>query len=47
MKRTKQQLINVIEQLEQWMQDNSTEHEARPQMEAKLRQAKQELSEYK
>lgn len=47
MKRTKQRLENIIEELEQWMIDNSREHEARGQMEEKLRKAKQELAEYK
>ena len=47
MKRTKQRLENVIEEIEQWMFDNSKEHEARVQMEEKLRKAKQELAEYK
>ena len=47
MKRTKQRLENVIEEINQWLIDNSKEHEARGQMEEKLRKAKQELSEYK
>ncbi|MEO6176807.1 MAG: hypothetical protein ABIP27_16770 [Flavobacterium circumlabens] len=45
--RTKQRLENVIEEIEQWLFDNSTEHEARGQMQEKLRKAKQELTEYK
>jgi hypothetical protein len=45
--RTRQRLENLIEELEQWLFDNSKEHEARIQMEERLREAKQELSEYK
>lgn len=40
---TKQQLINKIAELEQWLQDNHAEHIARPQIEADLRKARQEL----
>lgn len=47
MKRTKQRLENVIEEIEQWLFDNAKEHEARGQMEEKLIKAKKELSEYK
>ena len=47
MKRTKQRLQNIIEEIEQWLLDNSKEHEARGHMEEKLRKAKQELAEYK
>ncbi|QSW90734.1 hypothetical protein J0383_07960 [Flavobacterium endoglycinae] len=47
MKRTRQRLENLIEELNQWLNDNSKEHEARTQMEEKLREAKQELAEYK
>lgn len=46
MKRTKQRLENIIEEIEQWLFDNSKEHEARAQMEEKLRKAKIELAEY-
>lgn len=45
--RTKQRLENLIEELEQWLFDNSKEHEARIQMEERLREAKRELSEHK
>jgi hypothetical protein len=40
---TKQQLKNRITQLEQWLFDNSAEHEARPQIETDLRKAKEQL----
>jgi hypothetical protein len=40
---TKQQLINRIALLEQWLSDNSPEHDARPNIEADLRKAKEEL----
>lgn len=36
-------LKNKIAELEQWLQDNSSEHEARPQINADLRNAKQEF----
>ena len=41
---TKQQLVNKIAELEQWLIDNHSEHIARPQIEADLRKAKQELA---
>ena len=44
---TKQQLKNKISDLEQWLTDNSPEHEARPQIEADLRKAKEQLSKIK
>jgi hypothetical protein len=47
MKRTKQHLENIIEETEQWLFDNPKEHEARGQMEEKLKKAKQELVERK
>lgn len=47
MRRTKQRLENVVEEIEQWLFDNAKEHEARGQMEEKLREAKQELADYK
>jgi hypothetical protein len=47
MKRTKRHLKNVIEEIEQWLFDNAKEHEARGQMNEKLKKAKQELSQYK
>lgn len=34
---TKRQLTRKIEDLEQWLRDNSSEHEARPTIEADLR----------
>jgi hypothetical protein len=40
---TKQQLVNKIAELEQWLIDNHSEHIARPQIEADLRKAKREL----
>ncbi|EMY3483769.1 hypothetical protein [Flavobacterium psychrophilum] len=40
---TKQQLVNKIAELEQWLTDNHSEHIARPQIECDLRKAKQEL----
>lgn len=40
---TEQQLKNKIADREQWLFDNSPEHEARPQIEADLRKAKEEL----
>lgn len=43
--RTKQQLINKIAELEQWLLDNHSEHCARPQIEADLRKAIEELNE--
>ena len=44
---TKQQLKNKISELEQWLFDNSPEHEARPQIEADLRKAKEQLAKLK
>lgn len=41
--QTKTQLQNKIAELQQWLQDNSPEHEARPQIEADLRKAIDEL----
>lgn len=41
--RTKTQLKNKIAELKQWLQDNSPEHEARPQIERDLRNAIDEL----
>lgn len=43
--RTKPQLQNKIQELKQWLQDNSLEHEARPQIESDLRDAIKELHE--
>lgn len=40
---TKQQLKNKISELEQWLTDNSPEHEARPHIVTDLRKAKEEL----
>ena len=41
--RTKTQLKNKIAELKQWLQDNSPEHEARPQIESDLRTNIEEL----
>ncbi|MCV9929491.1 hypothetical protein OIU83_17655 [Flavobacterium sp. LS1R49] len=41
---TNQQLKNKIAQLEQWLFDNASEHEARPQIETDLRKAKEQLA---
>ena len=41
--RTNIQLKNKIAELEQWLIDNHSEHIARPQIEADLRNAKQEM----
>lgn len=41
---TKQQLKNKIADLKQWLKDNSSEHEARPQIERDLRKAEEQLS---
>lgn len=40
---TKKQLKNKIEDLEQWLRDNSTHHESRPLIESDLRRFKQQL----
>lgn len=40
---TKQQFVNKIAELEQWLTDNHSEHIARPQIEGDLRKARQEL----
>jgi hypothetical protein len=40
---TKQQLKNKIADLEQWLKDNHSEHQARPQIESDLRKAKEQL----
>jgi len=40
---TKQELLNKIDLLEEWLKVNSPEHEARHQIEADLRKAKQDL----
>lgn len=40
---TKQQLKNKRAELEQWLTDNSNEHEARPLIEADLRKVKERL----
>lgn len=37
-----QQKANKIEELEQWLRDNSPEHEARPQIEADLRRLREQ-----
>ena len=42
---TSQQIKTKITELEQWLTDNHPEHCARPQIEADLRNAKQELLE--
>ncbi len=44
---TNQQLKNKISELEQWLFDNSSEHEARPMIEADLRNAKEQLANFK
>lgn len=44
---SKQRLKNKIAELTQWLFDNSSEHEARPQIEADLRKAKEELAKMK
>ena len=44
---SKQQLKNKISELEQWLRENSSEHEARPNIEADLRKAKEELTKIK
>jgi len=40
---TKRQLENKISELEQWLRDNNTEHEARPIIEKDLRIFRQKL----
>jgi hypothetical protein len=40
---TKQQLLNKISQLEQWLIDNPCNHISRPHIEADLRKAKEQL----
>lgn len=42
--QTKQQLKNKKEELEQWLRDNSTEHEARPMIESDLRRVNDQLA---
>ncbi len=44
---TKQQLKNKIAELEQWLFDNSPEHEARPMVIADLQKAKDKLAKLK
>lgn len=44
---SKQQLKNKISELEQWLKENASEHEARPHIEADLRKAKEELAKLK
>lgn len=39
---TPQQRTNKIAELEQWLEENSKEHEARPQIEARLKKLKSE-----
>ena len=41
---TKQQLKNKKDELEQWLHDNSTEHEARPMIQADLRKVNEKLA---
>jgi hypothetical protein len=41
--RTKTQLKNKIAELKQWLRDNASEHEARPQIERDLRNAISDL----
>lgn len=41
--RTKTHLENIIRDTEEWLKVNSKEHEARPAMELKLKNAKLEL----
>ncbi|SNA72113.1 hypothetical protein FI070_170031 [Flavobacterium psychrophilum] len=40
----KQQLKNRIADLEQWLNDNHSEHEARPYNESELKKAKEQLA---
>lgn len=44
---TKKQLKNKIAELEQWLFDNSSEHEARSQIVTDLRRAKEEFEKLK
>lgn len=41
---TKTQLENKKVELEQWLRDNSTEHEARPMIESDLRRTNEKLA---
>lgn len=41
---TPQQIHNKIAELEQWLRDNSPEHEARPNIEADLRRLKEQAT---
>lgn len=43
--RTKQQLQNLIKDCDEWLEVNSKEHEARPQIEARRAKAIKELEE--
>jgi molecular chaperone DnaK (HSP70) len=43
--QTKQELQTKITELENWLKDNSPEHEARPQIEKDLRDLKSKLTE--
>ena len=43
---TKRQLKNKIANLEQWLNDNHPEHEARPHNELELKRAKEQLSQF-
>lgn len=45
--RTKKQLKNKINDLEQWLKENPSTHENRPLVETDIRKAKQMLDELK
>ena len=44
---TKQQLKNKITDLKQWLDDNHSEHEARPYNEAELKKSEAQLKQLK